>query len=378
MSRIQEQLKDWVQRAYNFYEPKAKTLNIDYYTQSALNVLEDDTPVELMIIGINPGYGGDYQPNRFKSAKDILKGNCIKDEEGYYNIHVNITEWALVKKLQRILGDDFGDILNNESRYVLTNATFFSTRKEEELDNGEIKKAQEESVEFTKELIRIINPNRIICLGGENGAKILGVKARPVLNKVAICLGYDSKTFGIPTYCIKHTSGARWTNEELYIVGACMCECFKRDQSQTEFDFAEIENDLSRYIEVFNERREERNSRKEELNMRFMYILKCLSNFCYFDLDLPLNRKEKAWSKYDIPNTNADVQIVAQKGTQHIALHNLSYQERDKLRNSEIFAKCKWNDDWKLPFNRISNSTDEVISKGKEIIKEILRILSGE
>ncbi len=33
---------------------------MDYYTQSDLSLITDRNPVNLMVIGINPGYGGKY------------------------------------------------------------------------------------------------------------------------------------------------------------------------------------------------------------------------------------------------------------------------------------------------------------------------------
>lgn len=40
---------------------------MDFYTQSDLTVISEKKPVRLMVIGINPGLGGSFKPNRFDS-----------------------------------------------------------------------------------------------------------------------------------------------------------------------------------------------------------------------------------------------------------------------------------------------------------------------
>lgn len=35
-----------------------------------------------MVIGINPGYGGHYQKDRFAKPEDLLHGNCDFKKEG--------------------------------------------------------------------------------------------------------------------------------------------------------------------------------------------------------------------------------------------------------------------------------------------------------
>ena len=39
MKGIQERLEDWAKEAYDFYYPKAKELDMDFYTQSNLVVI---------------------------------------------------------------------------------------------------------------------------------------------------------------------------------------------------------------------------------------------------------------------------------------------------------------------------------------------------
>ena len=112
MSNIEEKLKKWASEAYNFYRPKAEELNMDFYTQSDLSLLTDDKPVELMVIGINPGFGGNFKKDRFACSDDLLKGNIYKDENNQ-DVH-NILNWKIIKDVRTILDySGLGNLLDD-------------------------------------------------------------------------------------------------------------------------------------------------------------------------------------------------------------------------------------------------------------------------
>ena len=193
---IQEKLRAWAEEAYEFYSREARRLDLDFYTQSDLTLLTDDNPVELMVIGINPGCGGHYQKERFAKTEELLHGNCDFKKEG--KPHLKIFDWIFVRRLRSILDyGNIGDLLDDENRFVLTNATFFSTHRETGLD-GEVKEAQQASIEYTKRLIGIIHPKHIICLGGKNCMNLLLNSTASLLGDV-VKLEYGEIN-GIPVY----------------------------------------------------------------------------------------------------------------------------------------------------------------------------------
>ena len=97
MEEIQKELEDWAKEAYAFYYPKAKELDMDFYTQSSLRSISEDEPVHLMVIGINPGFGGRFQPDRFKGSSDMLDGNVINGTP------LKIQGFRILKTLRSIL-----------------------------------------------------------------------------------------------------------------------------------------------------------------------------------------------------------------------------------------------------------------------------------
>ena len=225
---IQEKLRQWAEDTYEFYSKEARILDLDFYTQSDLTQLTDDKPVELMVIGINPGYGGHYQKARFTKPEDLLHGNCDFKKEGAP--HLNIFEWRIVRRLHSILDYGYlGDLMKDEIRFVLTNATFFSTHKETGLNGLKAKEAQKASIEYTKRLIDIIRPKHIICLGGKNCMKLLLDSTNPLLGDV-VKLDYG-EIDSIPTYGIEHTSSS-WSTEQMDLVGKALGRAFKLDNEQ--------------------------------------------------------------------------------------------------------------------------------------------------
>ena len=178
---------------------------MDFYTQSSLRLISEDEPVHLMVIGINPGFGGRFQPDRFKESSDILDGNVVDGNP------VKIQGFRILKTLRSILEySGNGGLLDDEKTFVFTNATFFSTHKESGLANSGVREAQRDSIRYTKSLIEIIQPKHIICLGGENCIHLLVRNTQPLLSNTA---KLEYGVIGnIPVYGIKHTS-SYWSSE---------------------------------------------------------------------------------------------------------------------------------------------------------------------
>lgn len=291
---IQEKLRAWADVAYDFYSKEAYTLDLDFYTQSDLTLLTDDKPVELMVIGINPGHGGNYQKKRFAKPEDLLRGNCDFTKED--NSHLNIFEWHIVRRLRSILGyGKIGDLLNDESRFVLTNATFFSTPKETGLDDLKVKEAQKVSIEYTKKLIDIIRPKHIICLGGKNCMNLLLDSTTRLLGDV-VKLDYGVIN-GIPVYGIEHTSSF-WAREQMELVGKALERAFEQDH--VPIDYGEFYNQSKDIIESFTKKRNDCDEIKHETTLRWEYIYACLCNYCKYYLGLEVYEKKEHFVRFSI------------------------------------------------------------------------------
>lgn len=357
---IQEKLRAWADAAYDFYSKEAYTLDLDFYTQSDLTLLTDDKPVELMVIGINPGHGGNYQEERFAKPEDLLRGNCDFKKEG--NPHLNIFEWHIVRRLRSILGyGKIGDLLNDESRFVLTNATFFSTPKETGLNDLKVKAAQKVSIEYTKKLIDIIRPKHIICLGGKNCMNLLLDSTTRLLGDV-VKLDYGVID-GIPVYGIEHTSSF-WAREQMELVGKALERAFEQDH--VPIDYGEFYNQSKDIIESFIKKRNDRDEIEHETALRWEYIYASLSNYCKYNLGLEVFEESKDRTSFYIPDEEGKsdiiISLVNQKGDKSVGVR---YSIKNHVKDIIFDAASKKLTEIDKSFKPMLNTNGNVIWIGK-------------
>lgn len=352
---IQEKLRQWAVATYEFYSKEARILDLDFYTQSDLTQLTDDKPVELMVIGINPGYGGHYQKDRFAQPEDLLHGNCDFKKEG--TPHLNIFEWRIVRRLRSILDYDcIGDLMNDESRFVLTNATFFSTHKETGLNGLKVKEAQNASIEYTKRLIDIIRPKHIICLGGKNCMKLLLDSTTPLLGDV-VKLDYGVIN-SIPTYGIEHTSSS-WSTEQMELVGKALGRAFELDSVYIDCrDFYDQSKDI---IESFTTKRNDRDEIKHETTLRWEYIYTSLCNYCKFNLSLEVYEKKGNIERFSIADQQGNPVMlitISNQSEKQIGIRSIkNNQPKDELFDAISSALMDIDKSFKPMINNQGNVT---------------------
>lgn len=381
--KIQSKLEEWAEKAYSFYYPKAKELDMDFYTQSDLTLISEKEPVRLMAIGINPGLGGRFQPNRFAQSRDILHGNVCDGK------HVVIKEMQILKKLRSILEHSAnGELIDDERTFVFTNATFFSTHDENGL-NGRVKEAQNDSIEYTKKLIEIIQPKHIICFGGKNCMNLLVRHTQPLLSNTA---KLEYGVIGnIPVYGINHTSSF-WSTEEMELVGKALGKAFAIDSKPIDLDAWEIS--MREPIKIFIQKRNDREEIKLETYFQWQYIYTSLCNYCKYTLHLEESEKNKDWTRFFIKDSDGEnrfiLALVNQNNDKSIGVRYLTTnQPKDKdfetivslLQSVDgLFKPTIKNDKviWigHLNLNVHFKETDECISTTKHLLNEILRKLS--
>lgn len=168
-SNIRDNLCQWAEQTAELYvkiATDAPDHNLAFYQQTPLRDIEE--PVEVVVMGINPGSGGSYTgQKRYKAWK--LNG---KDATGEHLLNGNIVawdahkEWLYWKNTKRLLSAAFGDKVEDDTKIVLTNATFFNTPESNILPKGLIN----ETIENTVRLIDILAPTSkiVVVLSGAN------------------------------------------------------------------------------------------------------------------------------------------------------------------------------------------------------------------
>ncbi|MBR7035353.1 MAG: hypothetical protein IKI25_06315 [Bacteroidales bacterium] len=180
---MRERLQKWAKETVVAYHQIAsrKDVNKAYYTQSDLSLLLEEP--ELMIVGINPGSDGSYTGqcenknwsylyNNNLDENHLLKGNYCK-EEGKPSSWDNHRKWGYWNRLKKCLSNTYlKDIIDNDSKIIITNASFFNTKKANEILK-EKKELLVETIPYTIKLIKEAKPKHLIFLGGKNVSIVL-------------------------------------------------------------------------------------------------------------------------------------------------------------------------------------------------------------
>lgn len=249
---MKQELYEWADRTADFYHHKAKSdkkYDISFYTQSNLNDIEQSP--ELLILAINPGFGESYEGqisrklwqewgvNGRMDGATLLKGNPTWETRN---------TWPFWKKLNNIFNrGGINDILQDKSRFVLSNLTLFATKSEKDLPT-----LPSECTQKTIELIDILQPKHILCLGGRGCIEPLKkegefeTKSLLPSNLPSNLLSFG-KYNGISVYSIKHIA-SRYTREEMNLVGKCLK--YLLDNPNKDFSEDEIKQVLAQEIQV--------------------------------------------------------------------------------------------------------------------------------
>lgn len=183
MNSVQIAIRDWAEYAVSEYLRLIRGNGWDYgfYTQSDLRDIVSSP--EYFIMQINPGSGGTYEeqkadPNWRLNGKDMDASLFI---QGNFNIDVrhgktqtawqSRGEWKNWQKLRSFFCQiTEGNPLNDVSKFVLTNASFFNTKKA--ID--QIYETLPQTLPITLNLVERIRPKRIVVLGCKLRAQMKG------------------------------------------------------------------------------------------------------------------------------------------------------------------------------------------------------------
>lgn len=266
---LSDKLRVWAAETADLYHKLAtenKDCNLGFYTQSNLTKVEMHP--ELLILAINPGSKGAYMSdhndndglvdnerwkewgvrNKRMDGDTLLKGNAFWCEHG---------NWFLWKRLRSILGyGGLSSLLDDESKYVFTNMILFNTYPATEIPSIAFKDCPEKTIE----LIEILRPRRILCLG-KNGCFNLFCKriklnpAELIPSELSYVKWNDIHVYGIP-----HTSKF-YSHEEMNMIGKCLGYMFEHEDET--FFAGGIQERFADDIKLWRERKSNPNpSRK--------------------------------------------------------------------------------------------------------------------
>lgn len=380
---IQEEIVDWAKETVKAYHQIANRddVNLAYYTQSDLSLISEE-PV-LMIVGINPGSGGTYKEqcenknwsylhNNNQDENHLLKGNYCR-KKGEPSSWENHRKWGYWKGLKRCLSQtNLKTIIEDDSKIIVTNASFFSTEKADEIRDSLLK----ETIPYTLDLINITQPKHLIFLSGKKCfEKLLNLSRtseniqfeyKNVCGNIYVGVLNGKLCIGIPHPAYK-------TSEELNLVASIIPFLF----SITNYKDIDIESICKECTEQIKKYEERIRNKKRQIKISDVRILveKVISE-CNLEAYEEKNHRYKLNNQYGITITDKENGYIA---TRHIKYDHKGYdknQDKEVLKLKEILNGRNYNisvNAWigKKMFSQFGNNDNEIIEGICKEIKEL-------
>lgn len=377
---IQEEIVKWAEKTVREYHEIAsrKEVNLAYYTQSDLSLISEEP--ELMIVGINPGSGGTYKEqcenknwsylyHNNQDENHLLKGNYCR-EEGKPSSWENHRKWRYWNGLKRCLSQTkLNAIIEDDSKIIVTNASFFSTRKADEISDSLLV----ETIPYTLNLINITAAKHLIFLSGKKcferllnlsrTSENIQFEYKKVCGNIYVGILNGKLCIGIPHPAYK-------TNEELNLVASVIPYLISSD-NYVHIDIALIQKECAKQIKEYEERIHNKKKQGKISNLNNL-IEKVISE-CNIEAYEERNHRYRLNGKYGITITDKEKGYIA---IRHIDYDNKGYdknQDKEVLKLKEILNGRNYNisvNAWigKKVFSQFGNNDNEII---EGICKEI-------
>ena len=377
---IQVKLQAWAKETVAAYHQIAsrKEVNKAYYTQSDLSLISEEP--ELMIVGINPGSEGTYNEqcdnknwsylsNNPLDKNHLLKGNYCR-EKGKPSSWENHRKWGYWNGLKRCLSHtNMAAIMEDDSRIIITNASFFSTKKANEISDSLLIK----TIPFTLNLIDITAPKHLIFLSGKScferlhrlskSSQLIQFEYKHVCGNIYVGKLNGKLCVGIPHPTYK-------TNEELNLVASVIPFIF----SVTNYEDIDVELICKESAKQVKEYEERIHNKKKQVKISDLSTLieKVISE-CNLDAYDEKKYRYKLNGKYGITIADKEKGYI---GIRHIKYDTKGYsnaQDKEVLAIRDMLKGRGYNTSenaWigKKRFYQYGNNDKEII---ESICKEI-------
>lgn len=140
------------------------------------------------------------------------------------------------------------EVLQNDESLVWSNVFHLNSKKESGLTSP--MKAPK-VVELTRELIRVLHPQRVLCLGGANCLYQLFPKHEATLEELIPSTLWYTKLGSTPIYGIPHTSSC-YTNEQTELLGKALAFLFDAPEAERTAEMIAVT--FSQELQAYRER----------------------------------------------------------------------------------------------------------------------------
>lgn len=382
-------LKEWAENTVKIYHQIAEKVDIAYYTQSDLSLLT--TSPELMIVGINPGSASSYSEQRrnenwsylYKNPLDgnhLLKGNYCR-EKGKPSSWDNHRKWKYWTGLRHCLSKTFLlNTIDDDSKIIITNASFFSTKKANEISEELLI----ETIPQALDLIKISNPKYLLFLSGKKcferlssiskSSELVNFEYSHVCGNIYIGNLNGKFCIGIPHPTYK-------TNEELNLV-ASVIPYLINVKGYEDIDVKLIDKECSKQIDDYNKKIQSNSAPRMTSGKHLLEeIVKNLNIKNYENISQNPNTY-----RFKL-NESLEITITV-TGAGYIGIRHMNYKQKysifeypntDKYRQVlEEFKYDMTQDMWlgTKSFKKYGNDTENVIKRILDEIDKLQKSLS--
>jgi hypothetical protein len=392
-NQLQNSLEDWAQETIEAYHMIAQEVNLAFYTQSDLSILRESP--ELAIVGINPGgkekdtYEGQRKNKHWSylhnnplelDKNHLLKGNYCHEEgkPSYWEKH---KKWSYWSRLKHCLEKTYlKDVIDDDSKIIVTNASFFSTPTAKEISEDLLIK----TIPYTLELIEKTTPKHLIFLSGKKcferlsrlskSSELVNFEYRHVCGSIYIGrLEYRLNESFNTMKCIGIPHPAYKTNEELNLV-ASVIPYLINVKGYDDIDVELINKECSKQIEAYRERiiNHKKTSGSIDKNQIVIQVISRLMTF--FDENSLVEKQEPKLYRFKL--NDELILTITSKEQGYIAIRGIDKNNDLTDKYSQILKRFEFlpiDKVWlgKKNFKAFGNSVEEVVNT---IVEEVAKI----
>jgi len=368
-NQLQNSLEDWAQETIEAYHMIAQEVNLAFYTQSDLSILRESP--ELAIVGINPGgkekdtYEGQRKNKHWSYLYDnpseldknhLLKGNYCHEEWKKHK------KWSYWSRLKHCLEKTYlKDVIDDDSKIIVTNASFFSTPTAKEIEEWLLEK----TIPYTLELIKITTPKHLIFLGGNKCFKRLDRLSKNTLKfeYKQICGNiYVGNLNG--KLCIGIPHPAYKTTEELNLIASVMSFVINQ-KNYKDIDVEVIKKECSEQIRAYKERiiNHKKTSGSIDKNQIVIQVISRLMTF--FDENSLVEKQEPELYRFKL--NDELILTITSKEQGYIAIRGKNKNNDLTDKYSQILKRFEFlpiDKVWlgKKNFKAFGNSVEDVVN----------------
>lgn len=310
-----------------------------------------------------------YLSNDPHDKNHLLKGNYCR-EKGKPSSWENHRKWGYWNGLKRCLSHtDLKDIIEDDSKIIITNASFFNTPKANEIPESLLI----ETIPFTLGLIDKAAPKHLIFLSGKRcferlhrlskSSNLIQFEYKHVCGKIYIGKFNGKFCVGIPHPTYK-------TNEELNLV-ASVIPFLVSVTNYKEIDIETICKKCAKQIKEYEERIHNKKKQIKISDLRNL-VEKVISE-CNLEAYEEKDHRYKLNGKYGITITNKDKGYIAIRHIKYDTKGYTNTQDEEVLAIRKMLKRRGYNTSEKVwigtkVFSQFGNNDNEII---EEICKEI-------